>query len=145
MTQTLGTVKEGDVIAEGPWAGFTVVSAYTRAQAIEDGTLIDISDIAVRFFKIPVAVTSTIWAWLEESAVLHNVGRPKNIQRDVTDMTAELAQGLYLAVVHGSNRGRGDRFTMKLKLGEAEKILLSICGPGDDGEPVITIMEPGEE
>ena len=39
-----------------------VLSVYTRAQAIEDGFLVDVSDTAREAgFKIPVAVSRTVW------------------------------------------------------------------------------------
>ena len=38
------------------------ISTYTRAMAIEDGVLIDITDIAkTAGLKFPVAVTHTVW------------------------------------------------------------------------------------
>ena len=40
----------------------SVISVYTRAQAIEDGILVDVSDTAREAgFKIPVAVTRAVW------------------------------------------------------------------------------------
>ena len=42
-----------------------VIFAYTRAQAIEDGILVDVSQTARQAgFKIPVAVTRTVWSRL---------------------------------------------------------------------------------
>jgi hypothetical protein len=39
-----------------------VIHAYSRANAIEDGVLIDVSSVAKEAgFKIPVAVTSGVW------------------------------------------------------------------------------------
>ena len=32
-----------EVLKDGPWAGFQIVHTYTRAQAISDGVLIDLS------------------------------------------------------------------------------------------------------
>ena len=41
---------------------FTIVSLYTRAQAIADGFLVDVSDMAKEAgFKWPVAVTRAVW------------------------------------------------------------------------------------
>ena len=38
------------------------ISIYTRAQAIEDGVLVDVSESAREAgFKFPVAVTRTVW------------------------------------------------------------------------------------
>ena len=40
-----------------------VIYAYTRAQAIADGVLVDVSKLAREAgFKIPVAVTAGVWA-----------------------------------------------------------------------------------
>ena len=39
-----------------------VISTYTRARAIKDGILVDVSDTAREAgFTIPVAVTRTVW------------------------------------------------------------------------------------
>ena len=39
-----------------------VIFSYTRAQAIEDGVLIDLTEWAKETgFKIPVACTATVW------------------------------------------------------------------------------------
>ena len=47
----------GNATAFGP-----VIFAYTRAQAIEDGILVDVSETAREAgFRIPVAVTRTVW------------------------------------------------------------------------------------
>ena len=42
-----------------------ILSTYTRAQAIEDGFLVDVSDTAREAgFNIPVAVTRAVWSRL---------------------------------------------------------------------------------
>lgn len=62
-------MKEGEVIQGGPWDGFRVIYVYTRAQAIEDGVLIDISDWAEEYgFTYPVAVTSYVWSLINHAA-----------------------------------------------------------------------------
>ena len=49
--------EPGNAAAFGP-----AISAYTRAQAIEDGILVDVSDTAREAgFNIPVTVTRTVW------------------------------------------------------------------------------------
>ena len=41
---------------------FAIISLYTRAQAIADGFLVDVSDMAKEAgFKWPVAVTRAVW------------------------------------------------------------------------------------
>ena len=40
-----------------------LIHSYTRAQAIEDGVLVDVSDVAKEAgFKLPVAITRAAWA-----------------------------------------------------------------------------------
>ena len=49
--------EPGNASAFGP-----VISVYTRAQAIGDGILVDVSETAREAgFKIPVAITRTVW------------------------------------------------------------------------------------
>jgi hypothetical protein len=49
------------------------ISIYTRKQAIEDGVLIDVSEVAKEFgFRYPTAITQGVWAeWIvpPESAI----------------------------------------------------------------------------
>ncbi len=54
--------KEGDTIKGGFWDGAEVISVYTRAQAIEDGVLVDVSELAKEAgFRFPVAVTRRLF------------------------------------------------------------------------------------
>jgi len=47
---------------KGFWDGAEVIYAYTRAQALEDGVLVDVSEIAKQSgIKFRVALTSTVW------------------------------------------------------------------------------------
>jgi hypothetical protein len=118
-----------------------IVYAYTRAQAIADGVLIDVTRYANEAgLRYPTAVTSAVWAayvavpeacpWQDEAGRLwdilwmlrYAIGRSKSVS--VLQFTV-LVQ----------NDGRGPR-EVKLK---------AVCGPGDDGEPVITVMLPRED
>lgn len=45
-----------EMITAGPWAGFEVIHRYTRAQAIADGVLVDVTAKARTCgFTVPVA------------------------------------------------------------------------------------------
>ena len=58
--------EPGNAAAFGP-----VLSVYTRAQAIEDGILVDVSDTAREAgFNIPVAVTRTVWTYGDDGAMV---------------------------------------------------------------------------
>jgi len=126
-----------------------VISTYTRSQAIEDGVLIDTGSMAQEAgFKWPVAVTSAAWAdcvaWTEDD----------NRQQVYQDESGRLWDVLFMAshaIRQGS--GSGDRLLFKLyrvrRDGYSKEAILAtlklIVGPGDQGEPVITILLPDED
>ena len=126
-----------------------VISCYSRAQAIEDGVLIDVTSMAREAgFKWPAALTHAAWcdcvAWSEQDSrcQLHQ------------DETGRLWDVLFMAfyeirtTTHSGDRLRLSLFRV-LKYGhsvEAEEVTLKLMvGPGDVGEPVITIMLPNED
>lgn len=126
-----------------------VISTYTRAQAIEDGVLIDAGSMAQEAgFKWPVAVTSAAWAdcvaWTEDD----------NRQQVYQDESGRLWDVLFMASHAIRTRsGSGDRLLFQLyripldrRSTKAELTTLKlIVGPGDQGEPVITILLPHED
>lgn len=126
-----------------------VISIYTRAQAIEDGVLIDAGSMAQEAgFKWPVAVTSAAWAdcvaWKEED----------DRQQVYQDESGRLWDVLFSASHAVRTRsGSGDRLLFQLyrvpRDGRSTKAELTtlklIVGPGDQGEPVITILLPDED
>ena len=117
-----------------------VVYRYTRAQAIEDGVLVDVSDTAREAgIVFPTAVTSTVW----EACV--TVPKSASWQSE----TGRLWDVLML-LRHGIARSAGGQqvnFTVGIQNDEQPPQpvrLKALCGPGDFGEPVITIMFPEE-
>lgn len=126
-----------------------VISTYTRAQAIEDGVLIGAGSMAQEVgFKWPVAVTSAAWAdcvtWTEDD----------NRQQVYQDESGRLWDVLFMASHAIRTRsGSGDRLLFQLyrvprdrRSTKAELTTLKlIVGPGDQGEPVITILLPHED
>lgn len=120
-----------------------LILRYTRAQAIEDGVLIDVSDMARECgFRLPVAVTRAVWSDCIE--VL-----PTAEGQDEAGRLWDVLTVLRFAI----NRHRdhlSDRldFTVHVRHepGRAEDMdLYARCGPGDDMEPVITVMRPEED
>lgn len=125
-----------------------VIYRYTRAQAIEDGVLVDVSETAREAgFRWPVAMTSAAWAdcvaWSEEDN-----------QRQVNqDESGRLWDVLWMALnaIRSANGGTQIEYQLYRvprdgKSAEARLTSLKlVCGPGDAGEPVITIMLPGED
>lgn len=126
-----------------------VISIYTRAQAIEDGVLIDTGSMAQEAgFKWPVAVTSAAWddciAWTEDDS-------DKQVYQDQSGRLWDVLFMASHAIRQAS--GSGDRLLFKLyrvrRDGYSKKAILAtlklIVGPGDQGEPVITILLPNED
>jgi len=119
-----------------------VIHAYTRAQAIQDGELIDVTTTAQEAgFKYPVAVTRNLWgAWIEPNEKAKSYGQ---------DFKGRLWDVLWLLRVAIRRGGGGEHITYQVLFqngpGNRNRqtvTLWAICGPGDDGEPVITIMLP---
>ena len=113
-----------------------VIYTFTRAQAIEDGVLVDLSRQPVMrtFWTHPVACTSTVWSEIE-SAV-----------NDGADLDGVLHDICWLAKCSISqNRSQGTdqiHFTVSLN-GQDQSLKLHI-GPGDTAAPVLTLMFANE-
>ncbi len=116
-----------------------VIFSYSRKQAIEDGVLVDVSELAKECgFKYPVAVTARVWhEWITP---------PENaIGQDATGRLWDLLNVLRYEI----RKTKGDRvdFQVIFDQGDSKPLVsfYSLCGPGDDMEPVITIMLPTED
>ena len=125
-----------------------VIYAYTRAQAIEDGVLVDVSKVAREAgIGVPVAVTRELWTrYVEVPKGCEGLQDESGRIWDVVYMlrhairTSRTATDSLLykisCVTRVSQRGRMVHEDVTLK---------SVCGPGDNAEPVITIMLPEED
>jgi hypothetical protein len=120
-----------------------VIVAYTRAQAIKDGVLMDVTETAGEMgIKIPVAVTHAAWArYVLLTPAAQQAGNDERGRlRDVLWMfrwatqrapeSSELAFSLYVVTDF-----------VQPSLVE----LKAVCGSGDNAEPVLTIMLPSED
>ena len=126
-----------------------VIHAYTRAQAIEDGTLVDVSETAKEAgFNIPVALTRAVW---EDCVAWNDDDNKRQTYQDESGRLWDVLYMLFFAIKSGRSNSdvklyqlrrvpRGGRGHMA-----REVTLKSHIGPGDDGEPVITIMLPYED
>lgn len=119
-----------------------LIYSYTRRQAIEDGVLVDVSEMARKAGLVyPVAVTQAVWAAIE------NVP-PKLV--NVQDTEGRLWDVLYMASIASKRGGQVIYYKLIMDRNENGKrirylMLKAICGPGDNHEPVITIMLPEED
>jgi hypothetical protein len=136
--------------------------AYTRAQAIADGVLVDLTtatdDRGRRLchqagFKVPVAITRTAWA---QTVAAGGSWRPDGDGevlelKGSQSLTGRLWDVLWKLRVASGKLGNIDRVHFQVLVdangdGRHEMVKLwALCGPGDDAERVITIMLEGED
>lgn len=112
-----------------------LIYSYTRSQALADGVLVDLSERAHSCsIRYSTACTASVWA------VIQAIPEPDRDMREVAE--AVRISAVLSALLGAIRAARGtDRVTFR-GLG-AE--LWAQCGPGDDGEPVITVMMQGED
>ena len=126
-----------------------VIDACTRARAIEDGFLVDVSETAREAgFKIPVAVTRSVWERL--------VALPEGY-RGFQDERGRLWDVLWMAHYYAVRASNSDRVRMCVLVRDICKDLrdsnrpprkhfpIVAIGAGDRGEAVITIMWPEDD
>lgn len=124
------------------------IYAYTRAQALEDGVLVDVTETAKEAgFRVPVAMTTAAWAdaveWTEADS-------KRQTSQDESGRLWDVVWMSYLAVRRGGMEPRKAFQLLRVPRGgrgvRPRLTTLHIhIGPGDSGEPVITIMQPGED
>ena len=124
-----------------------LIYAYSRKQAIEDGVLLDVSDTAKEAgFKLPVALTSAVWS--------NCVDVPVDVDgQDEQGRLWDILWMLHFAIKRAKQNGTQScvqSFQLYVRndneIAEPPLVTLkAVCGPGDDAEPVITIMLPHED
>ncbi len=116
-----------------------IIYTYSRAQAIEDGVLVDVTEMAREAgFVWPVAITAGVWALINDI--------PPRFQ-GIQDVEGRLWDAIWMA--RGAARHNdGTEILYRLILHHGRKTyatLKLVSGPGDEGEPVITILLPDED
>jgi hypothetical protein len=125
----------------GVFADAEYISVYTRAEAIEDGVLKDVSELAREAgFVYPVAIELDLYARLDPN------------ERDVAlgqDFTGRMWDVLTMMKGAANRTPRTDRLHFQVVIQEVEKVaaepkmntldLRAVCLPGDNFEPVITV------
>lgn len=117
------------------------ISVYTRAQAIEDGVLVDVSETAREAgLKYPAAITRAAWAkYVEVPRGVEGQDEPGRLWDIVHMLRVAIARGVGGSVIRYPLYVRNDNRRPRLVT------LKAICGPGDSAEPTITIMLPEED
>ena len=137
-------LKTGNIIQSGPYAGFEVIDVYSRADAIEDGLLIDVSETAKEAgIVFPVAVTNTVW----ETYIVPDE-RSRKWGQSESGRLWDTVWMLRCAIKRYPSGTDTIHYSLYYIMKEKQRRLVrlkAICGPGDNGEPVITIMLPEED
>jgi len=130
--------------SRNPFADMPVVFSYTRQQALDDGMLVDLTEWAKETgFRIPVACTRALWdGHLEPPKGTEELGQ------SLRGRTHDLLWMLYVAIRKASASNDLLHFEViflsRHKRHETVQ-LKAVCGPGDQGEPVLTVMLPNED
>ncbi len=119
-----------------------VIYAYTRAQAIEDGTLVNVTEMAKEAGKkYPTAVTEALWnGYIEPTEQLKDQGQ--SMQGRLWDVLF-----LFTLAAKTSPKGCSELFykvNFLMENGDSCKLetvtIKAVCRPGDDSAPCITLM-----
>jgi hypothetical protein len=121
-----------------------LIHKYTRADAIRDGVFFDVSATAKEAgFKFPVALTAAVWALCVEVP-------PGVLCQDEAGRLWDVLTMLRFAVRGQSASANVLRFAVHVRNDNRERTpplvrLKALCGPGDQGEPVVTVLMPDED
>ena len=138
-------VTESELQADQPFGPMIV--SYTRADAIADGVLVDLlaspetaSVVREAGFKLPIAMTSAAYEALIGTGELPSgqsvSGRLWDVLMVLRSMIRRLPDG-------------ADRVDFSVSVWDGTSLgdvaCWCHCGPGDEGEPVLTLMLAGED
>jgi hypothetical protein len=123
------------------------MSSYSRLQAIEDGVLVDLMQpgtvelVREAGFKFPLAMTASAFA-----ATVARIGEELPAGQDIQGRLWDVLWMLKCATRRTSSTDRLS-FEVRVWNGCRHEVvrLWSVCGPGDNEEPVITIILEGED
>lgn len=120
-----------------------IIFSYTRAQAIADGVLIDVTAQAAELgFKVHTVVTDHLYS--------KYVLPPTGLEGEGQSIEGRLHDLLFRTLLTAKSIRDIDRaefdvlFLMKPGRWDTVRVL-AIVGPGDHGEPVLTIILPEDE
>lgn len=124
--------------------------SYSRADAIQDGVLVEVpADITREAgIRFSVACSDHLWSYVSPDYMDELPGQSES------GRLWELLHMFRLAAVQQRQTDRLTYrviFVMKRFIGNKSIVrpetvtVQAICGPGDNGEPVITLMLPGDD
>ncbi|MCE9567322.1 MAG: hypothetical protein K8U57_35420 [Planctomycetes bacterium] len=120
---------------------FELIHSYSRAQALSDGTLVDVTATAKEAgIKHPTAVTHAVYEQFirvpERVEGQDERGRTWDIIWMLKFAIARAPEGDFLIYTVFVRNANTQPQPVKLK---------AICHPGDEGEAVVTVMLPDED
>ncbi len=115
---------------------------YTRAQAIEDGVLIDVSETAREAgIGFPTALTAAVFGQYVEI--------PQGVEaQDVAGRLWDILWMLRFGIAQSKDTSNEILFELHVRNDNQAAELVQLkahCGPGDNAEPVITVMLLNED
>lgn len=117
-----------------------LIHVYTRAQALEDGFLVDVTTAAAEAgFHAPTALTYAAWT------IIENI--PARL-KGFNDLQGRLWDVLWLASLAARRNPQSSQIAFRVILPHGRyqyQDFKLVCGPGDAGELVLTIMLPEED
>ena len=119
-----------------------IIYAYTRNDAIEDGVLIDVSDLAREAgFQWPVAVTAAVWA--------EYIRVPEGLAwQDEDGRLWDILHLLLLSIRRAKTEKTRLTFQVHVQTARDKVELVTLTahsGPDDEGKACLTVMLPGED
>ncbi len=119
------------------------IFTYRRAQALEDKALVDVSEMALEAgIRCPTAISHEVWSrYVALSEAARRAGQYEN---------GRLWDVLWMFACAASTQPEADELYFRLYVSTdcVEPRLIELkaaIGPGDSGEPVLTIMLPDED
>jgi hypothetical protein len=121
--------------------GADLIHTYSRADALADGSLIDVTPTAQEAgIRYPTALTRAVW---EGFVRIHEGVHGQDERGRLWDI-------LWVLRWHATRSSGGDtiRFYLHVRTDDRTTkrfLLKDVCGPADDGSPCITVMTPDED
>lgn len=126
------------------WSDADVTFSYSRKQAMIDGVLVDCTNAdfgnLCRELGIRVNVAMTSAAW---GAAIGSIDEEMPAGQSIERRLWDVLYAFRMAVQVGGKESDRVRFAVSVQQADGSRRLVemwSLIGPGDEGEPVITIM-----
>lgn len=115
-----------------------LIYSYSRAQALADGVLVDITERAKRAgIRYPTACTAGLWALIDCV--------PESTTDTLAGIVADSRLAEVLLAMLAAIRKGGTRGVDRVEFSALGAALWAQCGSGDTAAPVITVMLIGED